>query len=412
MPELPEVEAARVLVESNCKGHKIQKAIAFDDTKVIEGIAPDELEKVLTGRKLLHARRKGKQMWMELDGEAPALMFHFGMTGFCAIQGVPIIEYVNAKSRTDEWPPKYWKLILEFEGGLKLAYCDARRFGKIRLQEDPENNEPVSKLGFDPVLEMVDIEEFRQKLAAQRRAIKTVILDQSFSAGVGNWVADEILYQARIHPEQKAASLSEEQSGALHEQMQVVLKTAVEAGADSSRYPDTWIFHQKWESRGKGPKPQLDGKPIEYIKVGGRTSAFVPALQKIPPGTAKAAAAGSSGKGKGSKQKVAEEGAAAKAAAPKQSRRVASKPAAEEATAPEDQPDEEVKEEGIAEVGKAKARDARKRRVAKRKATKEEEVEDIGADAEGEEADGEEVGPKEAPGKRRGKGKRKTKRSA
>ena len=115
--------------------------------EVIEGIAPDELEKVLTGRKLLHARRKGKQMWMELDGEAPALMFHFGtfcplkapcmlavlvsghplqshdtvsftimtprcagMTGFCAIQGVPIIEYVNAKSRTDEWPPKYWKV--------------------------------------------------------------------------------------------------------------------------------------------------------------------------------------------------------------------------------------------------------------------------------------------------------------
>ena len=70
------------------------------------------------------------------------------------------------------------QLILEFEGGLKLAFCDARRFGKIRLQEDPANNEPVSKLGFDPVLEMVNVDEFRQKLAAQRRAIKTVILDQ------------------------------------------------------------------------------------------------------------------------------------------------------------------------------------------------------------------------------------------
>lgn len=70
------------------------------------------------------------------------------------------------------------QLILEFEGGLKLAFCDARRFGKIRLQEDPANNEPVSKLGFDPVLGMVDVDEFRQMLAAQRRAIKTVILDQ------------------------------------------------------------------------------------------------------------------------------------------------------------------------------------------------------------------------------------------
>ena len=70
------------------------------------------------------------------------------------------------------------QLILEFQGGLKLAFCDPRRFGKIRLQEDPASNEPVSKLGFDPVLEMVDAEEFGQMLAAQKRAIKTVILDQ------------------------------------------------------------------------------------------------------------------------------------------------------------------------------------------------------------------------------------------
>lgn len=107
---------------------------------------------------------------------------------------------------------------------------------------------------------------------------------QSFSAGVGNWVADEILYQARIHPEQKANSLSEQQVTALHEQMQVmspassvpdvlwsgdtlqwtiprhadisspmqaVLTTAVEAGADSSRYPDSWIFHQKVGSKAR-----------------------------------------------------------------------------------------------------------------------------------------------------------------
>ena len=117
-----QVEAARVLVETNCRGHTIEKAIAFDDTspllslylhrtvqvkdalkevnciqqhalasccmfnrvsfmpEVIEGIAPEELQKVLTGRKLLQACRKGKHMWMELDGSAPALMFHFGAT--------------------------------------------------------------------------------------------------------------------------------------------------------------------------------------------------------------------------------------------------------------------------------------------------------------------------------------------
>ena len=70
------------------------------------------------------------------------------------------------------------QIILEFEGGLKLAFCDPRRFGRIRLQEDPANNEPISKLGFDPVLEMISLGDFTARLAAQRRAIKTVILDQ------------------------------------------------------------------------------------------------------------------------------------------------------------------------------------------------------------------------------------------
>ena len=70
------------------------------------------------------------------------------------------------------------QIILEFEGGLKLAFCDPRRFGRIRLQEDPANNEPISKLGFDPVLGMISLEDLTARLAAQRRAIKTVILDQ------------------------------------------------------------------------------------------------------------------------------------------------------------------------------------------------------------------------------------------
>lgn len=368
MPELPEVEAARVLVETNCRGHTIEKAIAFDDTKVIEGIIPEELQKVLTGRKLVQACRKGKHMWMELDGGAPALMFHFGMTGFCAIQGIPIIEYVNARARTDEWPPKYWKIILEFQGGLKLAFCDPRRFGRIRLQEDPANNEPISKLGFDPVLEMIELEEFHKRLTAQRRAIKTVLLDQSFSAGVGNWVADEILYQARIHPEQKAASLTDEQTAALHHQMQAVLKTAVEAGADSSKYPDSWMFHQKWESRGKGPKPKLDGKPIEYITVGGRTSAFVPALQKIPAGAAKAASEAAA-KGKGGKLKAAPEGKAAKGAASKRGKRVTSEPAAAgEEEAPGEQPEGLPEDKADAEPPGGRAGGSKKRKEAKREA--------------------------------------------
>ncbi len=78
------------------------------------------------------------------------------------------------------WTPlcPFLQIILEFQGGLKLAFCDPRRFGRIRLQEDPAHNEPISKLGFDPVLEMIELEDFQKRLTAQRRAIKTVLLDQ------------------------------------------------------------------------------------------------------------------------------------------------------------------------------------------------------------------------------------------
>lgn len=72
----------------------------------------------------------------------------------------------------------YAQLVLEMEGGLKLAFCDPRRFGKIRMVEDPANNEPVSKLGFDPILSMPNLEAFTGQLAKQRRAIKALILDQ------------------------------------------------------------------------------------------------------------------------------------------------------------------------------------------------------------------------------------------
>ena len=115
----------------------------------------------------------------------------------------------------------HYQVVIETDCGVKLAFCDPRRFGKIRLQADPENNEPISKLGFDPILSMPDLDTFSAMLTKQKRAVKPLLLDQSFSAGVGNWVADEILYQARIHPEQKAASLDEAQCSALHHQMQV-----------------------------------------------------------------------------------------------------------------------------------------------------------------------------------------------
>ncbi|KAJ7022035.1 hypothetical protein C8F04DRAFT_1194879 [Mycena alexandri] len=110
--------------------------------------------------------------------------------------------------------------------------------------------------------------------------------DQSFSAGVGNWVADEILYNARVDPEVRSNALTDEQLIAVHNQISNVCKIAVSVDADSTQFPDHWLFNHRWVRQGKGKKaahnlklPTGEPATIKWITVGGRTSAFVAELQ-------------------------------------------------------------------------------------------------------------------------------------
>lgn len=91
---------------------------------------------------------------------------------------------------------------------------------------------------------------------------------QAFSAGVGNWVADEVLYQAKLHPQLKADSLTDAQVQQLHEAMRQVPEAAVEAEADSEKFPPGWLFHVRWDGKKKNPK--ISGNPVEFLQVGSR----------------------------------------------------------------------------------------------------------------------------------------------
>ena len=93
---------------------------------------------------------------------------------------------------------------------------------------------------------------------------------QAFSAGVGNWVADEVLYQAKLYPEVRASTLSDEEIKQLHAALKYVPHTAVEAEAESERFPQDWLFHVRWNGPKKSPK--LNGNAVEFLKVGGRVS--------------------------------------------------------------------------------------------------------------------------------------------
>lgn len=265
MPELPEVESARRRVAKAVRGRKVRSAEAVDDPIVFRGITGRRFAAALSGRRVKAVGRRGKHLWLELD-RRPWPSFHFGMTGSFAIYDEP------AKR------PRFWRLEVVFAGGVRLAFSDARRFGRIRLLHDPAAEPPISRLGADPLLEPPAARALAATLGRRRAPLKAVLLDQSVFAGVGNWVADEILYQARLSPLRPAASLTAAEIARLRRALLAVVKRAVLVGADSGRFPRAWLFHARW-GRTPGAKTAR-GEAIVHATVGGRTTAWVPSRQK------------------------------------------------------------------------------------------------------------------------------------
>ncbi len=278
MPELPEVEAARRAVRRAAVGRRIVAVHCADDPIVFE-TARARVRRALLGRRVLGAHRHGKHLWLELDAR-PWPVFHFGMTGGFhqpRRPGTRLVAY-GARHPAEVWPPRFTRLRLRLDDGNELAFADARRLGRIRLRHDPRAEPPVSLLGFDALLELPSPRRFLELLGERSAPLKAVLLDQTFAAGVGNWIADEVLYQARLDPRRRARTLSDEEASRLRAKLRSVIATSVRALNDSDRYPRTWLFHDRW---GRDPGALTSrGEPIRYLTIAGRTTAWVPSVQR------------------------------------------------------------------------------------------------------------------------------------
>ena len=281
MPELPEVEAARRAAQMVAKGRRIVEAHVADDPIVFEGVAPARIRRALVGRRVEAVRRHGKHLWLELD-RRPWPCLHFGMTGGIHLPTGRAVRLVSdGRVRRPDWPPRFTKLHLRFAGGGELALADGRRLGRIRLRRDPATEPPISTLGFDTLHELPTASRLHALLRERNAPIKAVLLDQSFAAGIGNWIADEVLYQAGIAPKRRARTLSAAEAGRLRAKIRSVIGLAVRAGSDSDRYPRWWLFHRRWgHRRGGPPATTVRGEHIRHETVGGRTTAWVPSVQR------------------------------------------------------------------------------------------------------------------------------------
>lgn len=276
MPELPEVERGRLVAATVAEGRIISRVRCADDRIVIEDVAPRTLARKMTGRRVERVRRRGKQLWFELD-QPPMPLFHFGMTGAFHVPGSPHLPLEAGIDPGEQWPPRFWKIQIEFEDGGRLAMTSARRLGRIRLRTDPMDEPPISKLGFDPLLDMPTPAAFARLVSGRHVTLKGLLLDQGFAAGVGNWIADEVLFQAGLDPRRRADSLDEAEIRTMRRCLGKVIRAAVRVNADKKRFPRSWLFHHRWGRPSDAALP--DGEPIEHLTVAGRTTAWVPSRQ-------------------------------------------------------------------------------------------------------------------------------------
>jgi len=264
MPELPEVETARRIADGTLTGHTIVRATVSTDPIVFDGVSAKHIRKALNGSRVVGTGRKGKHLWLQLD-RRPWPCFHLGMTGrfLAGVAGTPT--------------PPWCKLALDTDAGTQLLFINKRRLGRVRLREDPAGEPPISDLGFDALDELPDVRGLRELMAKRKAPVKAVLLDQGVLSGIGNWIADEILYQARIAPSRPAASLGLGEVANIRRTTRRILQRAVDVDADADRFPRVWLFHHRW-GKNHGTRTAR-GEAITFSTVAGRTTAWVPEVQ-------------------------------------------------------------------------------------------------------------------------------------
>ncbi|KAL4943368.1 hypothetical protein BDV06DRAFT_139554 [Aspergillus oleicola] len=290
MPELAEIHRIVHFIRQHLVGKTLTKVSTQHDDIIYGkvGTSAAEFQSAMEGKKVVGAGQQGKYFWITMSSPPHAVM-HFGMAGWLKIRDADTYYYRTEKPEDKMWPPKYWKFLLETDGDPKTeaAFVDFRRLARIRLVDCPADEirkyTPLKENGPDPVVDKEEVSEawLGEKLRSKKVPVKALLLDQANISGIGNWMGDEILYHAKIHPEQYSNTLTDDQVKAVHEALHYVCSTSTEVLADSEKFPEHWLFKHRW-SKGKKNKASTlpNGDAITFLTVGGRTSAVVPSVQK------------------------------------------------------------------------------------------------------------------------------------
>jgi formamidopyrimidine-DNA glycosylase len=261
MPELADVEHFRRFFSRHAAGKKVTGVWA--DPTTLRNATPEALEASLRRHRFGEPDRLGK--WLICPTGGPVLVLHFGMTGDLIWS-----EEEPVRHRHD-------RLILEFVEGGELRYRNMRKFGGVWLVHDADEQAALLRtLGPDAL--SVTQDDYLARLGRRRGGLKAALMDQTFLAGIGNILADEILWQARLHPKTQIDEIPDQQRRTLHTTTRRVLRQAVER-YDYIPRKRSWLSHVRGMLDAACPRC---GTRLIRTVAAGRTTYFCPSCQPPP----------------------------------------------------------------------------------------------------------------------------------
>ena len=262
MPELPEVDSYRTGLAKMIEGWKLAGGKSIWPKACIDDF------NIVKNQKIIGFDRRGKYLIINLSKDY--IVIHLRMTG-----------RIDIADKT----PKYTTVEFKFENKQRMCLVDYRKFGKVWITNDVE---PIIKnLGIEPLSRKFTLKKFKKLLTKRSGTIKPLLLNQSFIAGIGNYLADEILFRASIHPLRKANTLTKGEIKKLHESIRHVIRKSIDYGGTTfltfrgpeGKKGEFWKKLQVFRKTGE-PCPHCKS-PIKRIVVGQRGTHYCEKKQKL-----------------------------------------------------------------------------------------------------------------------------------
>ena len=275
MPELPEVETVVRDLRAHGLENTVIRAVDVRWPRTVSGLTPALFGRALTGHAIVHLTRRAKYIVATLDSGS-RLLIHLRMTGKLRF------------ASPDEKPGRHDHVVITLSDGRRLIFNDTRKFGRLCVCS--VGDDPLKNIGPEPLDDAFTVAALRSRLAGKRRLIKPLLLDQTCVAGLGNIYVDESLWQAKLHPERRADTLTSSELRSLHSAIREVLQRAV-GNCGTTLGTGEANFYSVAGNRGRNADQlnvfRRDGQPcprcgtiLVRSVVGQRGTHFCPACQK------------------------------------------------------------------------------------------------------------------------------------